>query len=83
MFLKVFGPILFNIHLNDQLIFIILFVIWTYSVSWKNLKESSDLAIVWFENNYGKLNTNNYQALVFGHLRRWLEVWRFRKTKKF
>ena len=47
----------------------------------KELKESSDLAIVWFENNYGKLNTNNCQALVFGHLRQWLEVTRFRKTK--
>ena len=49
----------------------------------KEPKESSDLAIAWFENSYGKLNTNNCQALVFGHLRQWLEVTRFRKTKKF
>ena len=49
----------------------------------KELKESSDLAIAWFENNYGKLNTNSCQALVFGHLRQWLEVTRFRRTKEF
>ena len=74
------GPVLFNIYLNDLFFTLFSVNVCNFSddrtpsvcdlnleVVLAQLKESCELVIAWFQNNYIKLNTDKCHLLVAGH----------------
>ena len=87
---SVFGPLLFNINLNDLLYLLNDANICNYAddttpnvcnsslkvVIIEKLEKSSQLAIKWFHHNYMKINAEKCEFLITGHLfeHLWLNV---------
>ena len=83
-------PLLINIYVNDLFFFLKDVGICNFTDDTttyisdkslenvlKSLEKNSMLAILWFENNYMKLNTDKYNLIVSGykHEQVWVNIW--------